>query len=231
MNWYNMEENKKFEKTENKEINETKKNLKEVGEWILCILIAVILALLVRHYVFTPTVVNQISMDPTMKEGDRLFLNRWSITTNKEIKRGEIITFEAPTNAEVPHYNLGNPVAIYDDEPEGLISKFIYYVLEIGKQSYIKRVIGVAGDKVLIENGKVYINGEQLKEDYLVDGVLTERTGMYYDFVVPDGYVFAMGDNRPDSKDCRNFGCIPINKIESKVAFRFWPFSKFGKVD
>ena len=223
-----MEKNEKIDR--NKEI-EKKNNLKEVGEWILCILIAVVLALLVRHYVFTPTVVHQTSMVPTFQIGDRLFLNRWSMTVNEEIKRGEIITFEAPTNANVSQYNVDKPVAIYNDEPKGIISKFIYYVLEIGKQSYIKRVIGIAGDKILIENGKVYVNGEELKEEYLKDSVVTDRTGMYYDFVVPDGYVFAMGDNRKDSKDCRNFGCVPIEKVESKVAIRFWPFNKFGKVD
>ena len=138
--------------------NEKRNNLKEVGEWILCILIAVVLALLVRHYVFTPTVVHMRSMDPTLKTGDRLFLNRWSMTTNQTIERGEIITFEAPSNAKTSQYNLGSPVAIYNDEPKGVFSKFVYYVLEIGKESYIKRVIGVAGDKILIENGKVYLN-------------------------------------------------------------------------
>lgn len=217
----------------NKDINkeESNSNLKEVGEWILCILIAVVLALLVRHYVFTPTVVQQTSMVPTFQTKDRLFLNRWSRTINEEIKRGEIITFEAPSNTKTTKFTQGSPVAIYENEPEGIFSKFTYYVLEIKKESYIKRVIGVAGDKILIENGKVYVNGEELKEEYLDSSVVTERTGPYYDFVVPEGYIFAMGDNRKDSIDCRAFGCIPIEKVESKVAFRFWPFNKFGKVN
>jgi len=51
------------------------------------------------------------------------------------------------------------------------------------------------------------------------------------DFVVPEGYIFAIGDNRTQSKDCREFGCIPIEKIEGKVWIRFWPFDVFGKVD
>ncbi len=81
-----------------------------------------------------------------------------------------------------------------------------------------------------MKTGKVYINGEVLDEDYLNDDVHTNRGGVFYDLTVPEGYVFAMGDNREDSKDCRMFGCIPIDKIESKVYIRFWPFSKFGKV-
>ncbi len=82
-----------------------------------------------------------------------------------------------------------------------------------------------------MKNGKVYRNGEELKEEYLQDGMQTERTGLVYDITVPNGYVFAMGDNRAESMDCRSFGCIPIEKVESKVLTRFWPFEKFGKVN
>lgn len=211
---------------------EKKDKIKEIVEWIICIVIAVILALLVRHYIFTPTVVNQYSMKSTLEQGDRLILNRWSITTNQEIERGEIITFEAPsvTDASEVIYDEDNPVAVYSYEPSNIFSKFVYYVLEFNKKSYIKRVIAVAGDHILIENGNVYLNGELLQEDYLSDNMYTERTGAYYDITVPEGYVFAMGDNRTQSIDCRVFGCIPIDKIESKVAFRFWPLSKFGEV-
>lgn len=211
---------------------EKKENIKEVVEWIVCIVIAVVLALLVRHYVFTPTVVKQESMRTTLEPYDRLILDRWSITTKKEIKRGDIITFEAPSVSEIKiiDYNPSNPVAIYQNEPTNIFSKFVYYVLEWNKTSYIKRVIGVAGDHILIENGKVYLNGEELEEEYLREGITTERRGKFYDLTVPEGCVFAMGDNRPESMDCREFGCIPLEKVESKVLFRFWPFSQFGKV-
>lgn len=211
---------------------ERKNNIKEVVEWIICILIAVILALLVRHYVCTPTVVKQESMYPTLKDGERLFLDRWSITTNKDIKVGDIITFEAPSvkNIDSSRYDPNNPVAIYKNEPKNIFSKFGYYVLEINKDSYIKRVIGVEGDKILIQNGEVYRNGEKLEEKYLQENVRTERSGMFYDITVPEGCVFAMGDNRGKSEDCRAFGCIPVKKIESKVLVRFWPFDKMGKV-
>ena len=210
------------------------KNIKEVIEWILCIVIAVILALLVRYFIFTPTVVKMRSMLPTLVEGDRLFLDRFSITMKKELKRGDIITFEAPSRKEITQaqFDRDKPVAIYNNEPKNLFSKFLYYVLEIGKESYIKRVIGVAGDHVLIDSeGKLYINGVEQKEDYLADNVKTPRMGVFYDINVPEGYIFAMGDNRGESTDCRSFGCIPIDKVESKVLTRFWPFNKFGKVN
>ena len=108
----------------------------------------------------------------------------------------------------------------------------MHYVLEIGKDSYIKRVIGLPGDHVQIYEGKVYINGEQLEENYLQPDVTTDTTNCpYYDLVVPENSVFVMGDNRPESTDSRRFGCIPLEKIESKVWIRFWPLSLFGKVD
>ena len=104
-------------------------------------------------------------------------------------------------------------------------------MLEIGKESYIKRVIALPGEHVEIKEGKVYINGEELDEPYLKDDVITEPTGVLNDFIVPENTVFAMGDNREGSKDCRAFGCIPLEKIESKVVIRFWPLNKFGKVE
>ena len=53
---------------------------------------------------------------------------------------------------------------------------------------------------------------------------------LFSDFVVPEGCIFAMGDNRTRSTDCRAFGCIPLEKIEGKVVLRFWPFDVFGTV-
>ena len=128
--------------------------------------------------------------------------------------------------------DLSNPVAIYDKVPTNIFSKFAYYVLEWGKTSYIKRVIGLPGEHVQIMDGKVYINGQELDESaYLNSNVKTEAYGgMFTDIVVPEGYVFAMGDNRSVSADCRRFGCIPLEKIESKVWIRIWPLNLFGKV-
>lgn len=210
---------------------EKKENLKEVIEWIICIIVAVILALLVRHFIFTPTVVKQESMRTTLEPGDRLILDRLSITMHKEIKRGDIITFEAPSVRILSALQItpDNPVAIYNNEPTNIFSKFTYYVLEWDKESYIKRVIGVAGDHIQIKDGKVYLNGVEQEEEYLREGIET-TSEVYDDIIVPEGYVFAMGDNRTKSTDCRAFGCIPIEKIESKVLTRFWPFSKFGKI-
>ena len=207
--------------------------MKDILEWCYCVIIAVVLALLFRYYIGTPTIVQQISMKPTLIENQRLWLNRWTRTTKTMPKRGQLRTFEAPTiksytNTEI---DQSNPIARYEDEPTSIFGKFVRYVLEFGKDSYIKRVIALPGEHVEIKDGHVFINGEQLEEDYLQSGVVTDVVGAgFTDFIVPDNSVFAMGDNRTHSTDCRAFGCIPLEKIESTVAIRIWPLNKWGKV-
>ena len=210
---------------------------KDILEWIFCIAIAFVLALLIKFYIGTPTVVKQVSMKPTLIENQRLILNRWVRTTKQMPERGDIITFEAPSNVREyiseKDVDLNNPVAKYDYTPTFLWEKFTYYVLELGKDTYIKRVIALPGEHIKITDGKVYINGEELQEDYLQPGVTTDKLNeddYYFDITVPENCVFAMGDNRKQSTDCRRFGCIPLDKIESKVWIRFWPFDKFGEV-
>lgn len=207
---------------------------KDIIEWIICIVIAIIIALLVRYYIGTPTVVESVSMQPTLYEGQRLWVNRWVRTTKQMPARGQIITFEAPTRLSYLDKNnvdQSNPIAQYENEPQSLWDKFTYYVLEINKTSYIKRVIALPGEHVQIKEGYVYINEEKLEENYLPAGIVTDiENGVYDDFIVPENTVFAMGDNRPQSADCRAFGCIPLEKIESTLSFRFWPLNLFGTV-
>ena len=207
--------------------------VKDIIEWIVCILIAFVLALLIKHYFITPTIVQQVSMYPTLEHNDRLLLNRWVITTKGELNRGDIITFEAPSKRyfDDSEVNLEMPVAVYDKELKSIFSKFLYYVLEVSKDSYIKRIIGVAGDHIYIdEECNVYVNNEKIDEPYIRNGCQTLRTGQFYNLIVPEGYVFVMGDNRDHSDDSRRFGCVPINKVEGRVVCRFWPLDSIGGV-
>lgn len=193
---------------------------RELLEWILCIIIALLLALLVRYFVFTPTIVKHKSMYPTLKDGERLILNRTHRITKCTPQVGDIITFESPSKTyQSWEVDQSNPIAIYDNEPEGFLNRFIYYGTELTKTSYIKRVIAVEGEHVKIEAKNVYINGNLFEEDYLSDDVVTEEK-YFNDFIVPKGYIFAMGDNREHSTDCREFGCIPLNKVEGIVVFK-----------
>lgn len=204
---------------------------KDIIEWVVCIIIAFILALLIRYFFGTPTIVQQPSMFPTLQPNQRLILNRWCRTIKEMPSRGDIITFEAPTSDSYV-YDADNVTAKYSNNPTSIWGKFVYYVLEANKTSYIKRVIALPGEHLQIYDGKVYINGEELKEDYLQPEVTTSTDNCpFYDLIVPENCVFVMGDNRSASTDSRKFGCIPLEKIESKVWIRFWPLNLFGKVN
>lgn len=208
--------------------------VREILEWIYCIVIALVLAMVFRYFIGTPTIVKMESMKPTLEQNQRLWLNRWGRTTHTLPQRGQIITFEEPAKLEYSateiEENKSNPVAKYN-ETNG-VEWFIKNFLEIGKRSYIKRVIALPGEHVQIKEGKVYINEQQLDEPYLQSGIVTDLLGNGFDdFTVPENCVFAMGDNRNHSTDCRAFGCIPLEKIESTVAIRIWPLDKWGKVE
>ena len=204
---------------------------KNILEWVYCIAIALVLALLFRYFIATPTIVKQRSMFPTLQENERLILNRTKRITHKNPEVGDIITFQAPSEVYTAEScDQSNPVAIYDAEPQNIFGKFVFYVLEFSKRSYIKRVIATEGQHVVIKDNTVYINGEEFEEEYLDSDVLTESS-VFNDFIVPEGYIFAMGDNRTKSTDCRELGCIPLEKVEGIVTFRFWPLTKFGKID
>lgn len=211
-------------------MEEENKVFREIVEWCFCIFFALIIALLTRFYIATSTRVNQLSMYPTVEDGQRLLINRTKRITKSEYEIGDIITFEAPSQIKKgTEIDLENPVAIYNYEPEGLLNKLVYYVLELNKTSYIKRVIGVSGDRVQIKDGKVYVNGKKIQEEYLPQGTTTKIV-YYNDIIVPEGYVYVMGDNRDESMDSRTFGCIPEEKIEGKVLLRYWPLGEFGGV-
>jgi len=208
--------------------------VKNILEWVYCIAIAIIIAIFIKYFVGTPTVVQQDSMHSTLMQGDRLILNKLPKTFKQMPKAGDIITFEKPSKIT---YNdgeadLNHPTAKYDYKPSNIFESFTYNVLEINKTSYIKRVVGIPGDHIEIKEGKVYKNGSILKEDYLPSNAKeTPEAGPFTNIIVPEGTIFAMGDNREVSMDCRAFGCIPVEKVESIVSIRFWPFNKFGKVE
>ena len=208
-------------------------SLKEILEWAYCIIIALALAMIFRYFIGTPTIVKMESMKPTLIEGQRLWLNRWGRTTKTLPKRGEIITFEEPEKTSFTRAEIENAEPIAQYKKIRGMEWFVKNFLEIGKRSFIKRVIALPGEHVQIKDGKVYINEQELDEPYLQPGIVTDLIGNgvgFDDFIVPENCVFAMGDNRNHSTDCRAFGCVPLEKIESTVAIRIWPLDKWGDI-
>ena len=90
-------------------------NVKNILEWVYCIIIALVLALLFRYFIGTPTIVKQRSMYPTLKDGQRLILNRTHRISKKVPQRGDIITFEGPSKTyQSWEVDQSNPVAVYE---------------------------------------------------------------------------------------------------------------------
>lgn len=170
---------------------------KEILEWIKTIGLSVVIALFITTFIARPTLVRQHSMYPTLNPNDYLMLNKISYRFHKP-QRGDIVVFESCLK------------------------------LENGKaKNLIKRVIGQEGDKVVITDGRVYINDEELNESYL-NGSPTPGD---VEVVVPENNVFVMGDNRQGSLDSRRLGTIEIDKIEGKALVRLFPFNKIGKIN
>lgn len=96
---------------------------------------------------------------------------------------------------------------------------------------YIKRIIGLPGDRVMVKSGDVYVNGQQIPEPYLVVKTNVWERGYSkegVESVVPEGSLFVMGDNRPRSSDSREFGPVPIENIIGQVFYRYFPVTKIG---
>lgn len=102
-------------------------------------------------------------------------------------------------------------------------------------KDFIKRVIGLSGDKVKVFDGKMYINGIAINEDYLSDDNKVISPGTFLqegdEITVPADQFFVMGDNRKNSLDSRNIGTVEKSKIKGKAWLVFWPFNKFHMVE
>lgn len=198
--------------------------LKEIGEWVVCFVIAYAIYLVISSIFGTIAGIKQSSMYPTAKEGDRVLISR-RVLYSKTLSRGDVVIIEEPIGSATKE----DPIAKYEKKTG--LSYFVYNIMGLGKRSYIKRIIGLEKEHLYIsEDGDVYINDEKLEESYLVDGLKTPRTGEVYDVVIPEGYIFVMGDNREGSRDSREIGLIPVEKVEGKVVTRIWPLTKIGKL-
>jgi signal peptidase I len=128
-----------------------------------------------------------------------------------------------------------------EDQERIFVNRFVYRLEPISRgdvivfryprdtsKSYIKRVIGVAGDRIHIVDGLVYVNGEVLSEDYVPQQYADWRS--VPELIVPQGSFFMMGDHRNMSSDSRDFGPVEQKFVVGKAVFGYWPFEKLGKV-
>ena len=207
----------------------TRSILREVLDWVICIVIAYIIYLNVNYFIGSVSGVKQESMYPTIKNGERVLVTRtWLMF--RDYKYGDIVTFEAPMESKL-YLDIEEffPTAQY--EQLSGITNFLYEFMNVGKVNYVKRVIGLPGDHIQIIDEKVYRNGELLTEEYTRSDRTIEEEECYSDVIVPEGALYVMGDNRDASKDSRDFGCIPFSRVSGYVVCRVWPLNKLGSID
>ncbi len=128
-----------------------------------------------------------------------------------------------------------------EDQERIFVNKFVYRLEPIERgdivvfryprdpsKSYIKRVIGMAGDRIRIDGGEVYVNGQALDESYVPPEYADTRS--YPELVVPPNSFFVLGDHRSMSNDSRDFGSVNQSFIYGKAVFGYWPMEKLGRV-
>lgn len=172
--------------------------------WVIAIAFALVAAFLIRMFVFEPYVVPTGSMLETIQLGDQLIGEKVTYLI-REPQCGDIVTFADPAGS--------NSVLI-------------------------KRVIATAGQTVDLVDGQVVVDGEPLYEPYtngkpsypISDHPATLDEDITYPYVVPEGCVWVMGDNRTNSLDSRYFGPVRIDTITSRGVLIFWPSEHFGPI-
>lgn len=194
------------------------KFLKEVLQWIEAIAIAIVLAILIRGFLFEPVIIDGTSMLDTLENGDRVILNKITLTFN-EPEPGDIVVIEI----DPPYFNVLTFL-----NKSALAKRLLPTVTGA---DYIKRIIAVEGDTVDIRDGYVYVNDVKLDEPYVLKEGVTRQIVTAMPYTVEEGKYFVMGDNRGASRDSRTIGTIEEEQVLGKASYRIWPLSKIGNVD
>lgn len=191
---------------------------REILDLIKVIVIALLITNFLNIFVFTLSQVRQSSMETTLMGGDQLIVEKLSYAFGNP-ETGDIIVFiKDPVDPSIG----ARFVRLYQD----MAAKF--FRREVNTR-LVKRVIGLPGDEINIRDGKVFVNGKELTENYAQQPTYP-KDSIQYPFTVPDGQYFVIGDNRGMSYDSRDFGCIKREQIEGRVWIRFWPLGKLGGV-
>ena len=178
---------------------------KEIIEWIVAIAIAVLLVWFIKDFVGQPYTIKGDSMDPTLKDGERVGVNIMGYKIG-DVKKGNVIVFHANKKDDYVKRVIGTPG---------------------DKVEYKKDQLYINGKK----QDEPYLNyNEKRKQIEYITGTFQVKdlaNANPKSNVIPKGKYLVLGDNREVSKDSRSFGLIDKDQIVGKVSFRFWPFSEF----
>jgi signal peptidase I len=181
-------------------MSDRRRRLLRLGRDVLeTVVLAVVLVVLMNTFVARTYAVEQWSMEDTLHAGQRITVDELTPRFGG-YHRGDIVVLHAPD----PYDAAEDHVPI------------------------IKRVIGVAGDRIVVRNGHVEVNGNVLDEPYVFEGQPTVPTARESSWTVPAGSIFVLGDHREVSLDSRIFGPVPLDRVIGRAWLRILPLDSFG---
>lgn len=183
-----------------------------IKDFFSTVVIAFFLAVFINLFILQPSTVFGSSMEPTLHNGDFVIMSKLVNTFNLEPDYMDIVIIDSRVN---------NKHTLKDDLTFTLkynkLANFIFQQPQ-ERRYWIKRVIGKAGDTIEIKKGMVYRNGQLLQEDYILEQMEDTPDQKV---VVPEKSVYILGDNRNNSSDSREIGCVPVENIIGKLIFKF----------
>ncbi|TAK68097.1 MAG: signal peptidase I, partial [Actinomycetota bacterium] len=198
-----------------------------LSEIVVVVAGAMVVSVLVRALLVQAFYVPSPSMEDTLLPSDRILASKLS-TRLGGVNRGDIVVFSDP-GGWLPPSTASPGVA-------ASVLSWLGLAASPSDQDLVKRVIGVAGDRVACcdADGRILLNGKALDESYLPPGTTTDQ--VLFDVTVPAGTVFVMGDNRGDSRDSRyhlreNNGGVPLDDVVGQVVAVIWPADRWAAVD
>jgi signal peptidase I len=191
----------------------------QVLEFLVIIAVALGLALLIQAFLVKPFRSPSESMEPTLDIGQRVLVDRVSYRFSNP-GRGDIVVFKPPAGAD--QNACGIPTEPNDGHPcqQPTPNK--------SKSNFIKRVVGLPGDRIKIIAGRVYIDGKPRKEPFIRPDASCPICNLPKEITVPPGHFFMMGDNRGQSADSREWGPVPKKWIIGHAFFTYWPPDRIG---
>ena len=177
-------------------ISNARPRWRSIREWVVVIALALLAAFALRAVVVQTYFIPSHSMAPTLEVGDRLMVYKLAFRIG-QVDRGDLVVFNRPPSVADSQLN-----------------------------DFVKRVIGLPGERVQAIDGVVHIDNVPLREGYLPPNV---STGDFGPLVVPNDQLFVMGDNRANSRDSRWFGPIDVDLLVGEVFVRIWPLSNIGR--
>jgi signal peptidase I len=194
----------------------------------ILVILALLVSLLIKSFLVQFFYIPSGSMENTLQIRDRVAVNRIPFIGDN-VSRGDVIVFRDPAGW-LPEASSDSGNRVTNVIREGLV--IVGVVPNPAKQYLVKRVIGVAGDKVVAKDEVLTINGKPTNEPYIFSGNTPSDTD--FNITVPEGKVWVMGDHRGASADSRfhqddvNNGMVPVEKITGRVVATIWPFERIG---